>query len=214
MSAVGPGAVAPRFRLPRLGGGTVDLDDVLAAGPTWLFFMKSTCGTCRLGAPFVQRFHERCAGAAGPASAGAGPAAEANAHPQILVVMEDSEADARAFADEFGWTLPVAVESAPWPVSADYGLYAVPSNFVVAPNGRIMRVGVGFYRTEWNNYARHLLADGPVARGLDEGLVVEAGGAGASTGGSAAAGTAPLVSTSQEDDLIAVGDGVPEFKPG
>jgi peroxiredoxin len=200
MSAVGPGAAAPRFRLPRLGGGTVDLDEFLAAGPVWLFFMKSTCGTCRLGAPFVQRFHERCAGSAA----------------RILVVMEDAEADARAFADEFGWTLPVAIERSPWPVSEAYGLYAVPSNFVVATSGRVMRVGVGFYRTEWNDYARDLLANGPVAQGLDEALVAVpgAGPGGALGGGGAASGTAPLTATSQEDDLIAAAAGLPEFKPG
>jgi peroxiredoxin len=200
MSAVGPGAAAPRFRLPRLGGGTVDLDEFLAAGPVWLFFMKSTCGTCRLGAPFVQRFHERCAGS---------PA-------RILVVMEDAEADARAFANEFGWTLPVAIESAPWPVSEAYGLYAVPSNFVVATSGRVMRVGVGFYRTEWNDYARDLLANGPVSQGLDEALVAVpgAGPGGALGGGGAASGIAPLTATSQEDDLIAAAAELPEFKPG
>jgi peroxiredoxin len=212
MSAVGPGAAAPRFRLPRLGGGTVDLDEFLAAGPVWLFFMKSTCGTCRLGAPFLQRFQERC----GAAEAGADAAVAGAAHPQLLVVMEDSEADARAFADEFGWTLPVTIESAPWPVSEAYGLYAVPSNFVVATSGRVMRVGVGFYRTEWNDYARDLLANGPVAQGLDEALVAVpgAGPGGALGGGGAASGTAPLTATSQEDDLIAAAAGLPEFKPG
>ncbi|HEX7878580.1 MAG TPA: TlpA disulfide reductase family protein [Candidatus Eisenbacteria bacterium] len=141
MSHLGPGAVAPEFSLPRLGGGLIQLDELLAVGPTWLFFLKSNCPTCKLTAPYLQRFHEEL---------GDRPGA-------IVAIMEDEPEAAAAFAATYGWTLPVGIEESPWPVSSSYRLFSVPTNFVIGTHGIMTRVGAGFHRTELNETARELL---------------------------------------------------------
>jgi len=142
MSHLGPGAVAPDFSLPRLGGGTVQLEELLAKGPAWLFFLKASCPTCGILAPHIERCHLEMADRPG----------------SIVVIMEDSVEDAGAFAARHGWTMPVAIEESPWPVSSSYKLFTVPTNFVIGTHGLVTRVGAGFIRTELNDTARELLA--------------------------------------------------------
>ncbi|TPW17896.1 MAG: redoxin domain-containing protein [bacterium] len=142
MSHLGPGAVAPDFSLPRLGGGTVQLDEILARGPAWIFFLKSACPTCRIMAPFIERCHREMGDRPG----------------SVVAVLEDSPAEAAAFAALYGWTLPVGIEESPWDVSTSYKLFTVPTNFVIGTHGLVTRVGAGFYRTELNETARELLA--------------------------------------------------------
>ncbi|MDZ4805062.1 MAG: redoxin domain-containing protein [Candidatus Eisenbacteria bacterium] len=142
MSHLGPGAVAPEFSLPRLGGGTIQLDTLLARGPAWVFFLKSTCPTCLIMAPFIERCHREMGERPG----------------SIVAIMEDSAEDAAAFAARYDWTMPVAVEESPWPVSSSYRLFTVPTNFVIGTHGLVTRVGAGFFRTELNETARELLA--------------------------------------------------------
>jgi peroxiredoxin len=142
MSHLGPGAVAPEFSLPRLGGGYIQLDELLAMGPTWLFFLKSSCPTCQLIAPYLQRFHEEL---------GDRPGA-------IVVILEDTAEAAAAFAATYGWTLPVGIEESPYPVSTSYQLFSVPTNFVIGTHGIMTKVGAGFLKSELNETARELLA--------------------------------------------------------
>ena len=142
MSHLGPGAVAPDFDLPRLGGGMLRLDELLAVGSVWLFFLKSSCPTCKLIAPFLQRFHEELGDRPG----------------SIVAVLEDSPETVAEFAATHGWTLPVGIEESPYPVSSSYRLFTVPTNFVIGTHGLMTRVGAGFHRPELNETARELLA--------------------------------------------------------
>jgi len=141
MSHLGPGAVAPEFSLPRLGGGLIQLDELLSVGPTWLFFLKSNCPTCKLIAPYLQRFHEELGDRPG----------------SIVAILEDLPEAAAGFAADYGWTLPVGIEESPYPVSTSYKLFSVPTNFVIGTHGIMTRVGAGFLRSELNETARELL---------------------------------------------------------
>ncbi|HEY1218468.1 MAG TPA: redoxin domain-containing protein [Bryobacteraceae bacterium] len=51
------GARAPEFRLARLEGGEVALDDLLATGPAVLGFFKVSCPVCQRTLPFLERIH-------------------------------------------------------------------------------------------------------------------------------------------------------------
>jgi len=53
-----PGSPAPDFRLPRLDGGTVELQDILAKGPALIAFFKTTCPVCQFTFPFLARIHK------------------------------------------------------------------------------------------------------------------------------------------------------------
>ena len=52
------GARAPEFSLKGTDGRTYALADALARGPLLLAFFKTTCGTCDLAFPYINRFPE------------------------------------------------------------------------------------------------------------------------------------------------------------
>lgn len=142
MTVPGPSSRAPLFELPDLNGQPLRLQSFLERGPVWLLFMKESCPTCALAAPWVERLH----GAVGGRGA------------SVVVVMEDSSEAAARLAVAHGWTMPVAVESPPWPVSAAYDLRAVPTMFLIDADGTIGSSGEGFLRDEWNAVADRLAA--------------------------------------------------------
>lgn len=134
------GAAAPRARLPRLGGGTVELPG--AAPLSLLVFWKSSCPTCRWALPYFEALH---AGTAGTGFS-------------VVGVAEDSEADAAAVAAELGLTLPVAVEPEPWATSAAYDLMTVPTLVLVDGEGRVILTSPGFAKDDVLEIARQAAA--------------------------------------------------------
>lgn len=58
---VGLGLPAPALRVPRLGGGTIDLAE-LRGRPVWIDFMQTTCPPCRDEFPVMNGFAVRYAG--------------------------------------------------------------------------------------------------------------------------------------------------------
>jgi peroxiredoxin len=125
------GARAPDFRLTRLGGGEVWLDELVAEGPALLAFFKITCPVCQLTFPFLERMHK----------AGTLP---------IYGISQNEPEDTREFTVEFGVTFPILLdeEEDGFPTSNDYGISSVPTMFLVERDGTIARVFEGWNRKE------------------------------------------------------------------
>src|ERR1035441_11010900 len=100
-----PGSRAPDFRLPRLDGGAVVLQEIVAKGPAVIAFFKTTCPVCQLTFPFLERIHK----------AGTLP---------VYAISQDDADDTREFNREFGLTLPTLLDTgrSGYPVSEAFGI--------------------------------------------------------------------------------------------
>jgi peroxiredoxin len=118
---------APEFDLPALKGGRQSLRDLLAAGPVLLAFFKTSCPTCQLTFPFLERLH-------------ANSTADA---PQVVAISQDDAAATRNFNLRFGISFPMLLDlpenaaSARYPASNLYRITNVPTLFFIEPDGRI-----------------------------------------------------------------------------
>lgn len=110
------GAAAPDFELPELDGGVVRLREWLGADPVVVAFFKTTCPTCMLAFPFLERIHQRAGGL------------------RVLAVSQDGAEATRRFHDDLEVTLPTVLDAAAtgYAVSDAYGITHVPSLFLVA----------------------------------------------------------------------------------
>jgi peroxiredoxin len=111
--------LAPPFRLPRLDGGEVQLDD-LQGKPVLLVFSDPECGPCNELAPQLERLHRQT--------------------PDLQVVMisrRDPEANRKKVA-EHGLTFPVLLQKQ-WEISKIYGMFATPVGYLIDADGVIVR---------------------------------------------------------------------------
>src|SRR5262245_11602684 len=122
------GFPAPDFTLETLDGSTTSL-----AGPhgkvVIVNLWASWCGPCRAEMPAIQRLYD----------------AQRDQGLTVLAVhgtFQDSEASARAFAQELGLTFPIVLDR-DGEVSRRYQLHALPSTFIVDRKGIIRDVIFG-----------------------------------------------------------------------
>ncbi len=130
---VTPGARAPAFDLPLIGGGYRGLDDLLEPGGGVLVFFKYDCPTSELVVPRL------------------GPLAKALERENrfFLAIAEDPEETARMFRDRHGLKFPIAWQAAPYAASKAYELATVPALFVVDGAGAIAERVEGFVKSEY-----------------------------------------------------------------
>lgn len=107
-------------------------------GETLYAVFKTTCPTCALTWPFLERI--RAAAEGGGLS--------------VLAVSQDDPAEAREFADRLGTRIPTAFDLEPWPGSEALGVETVPTFFRVGPDGTIVETAVGFDRARMEGFAR------------------------------------------------------------
>jgi peroxiredoxin len=133
VSAAGPGDPAPSFDLPLVGGGYRGLPDLIEPGGGALLFFKASCATCRLILPRLR------------------PLAEALEREGrlFLAVGQEDEAGARAFRAEHALPYRVAWETAPYAVSAAYGVTTVPTLLLVDGAGVVAERLEGFVKREY-----------------------------------------------------------------
>ena len=107
---------------------------VTAAGeePTLLAFFKNSCPTCMLTFPFLQRLYARTEGAA----------------LRFWGVSQDSAEETRAFGEKYGIEFPLLSDGPGFPVSNSCGLTSVPTLFLLEGDATILRVSVGFSKSE------------------------------------------------------------------
>ena len=140
-----PGSRAPDFRLARLDGGTVGLQEILANGPSLIAFFKTTCPVCQLTLPFLERIHK----------GGTLP---------VYAISQDDAEDTREFDREFGLTLPTLLdtEGSGYRASNAFGISSVPTAFLIESDGAISRVIEGWSKREIESLGG--LAGAPVFR--------------------------------------------------
>jgi len=143
----------PHLSLPDLEGAEQAFVTAWAERPALFVFGHRDCATTRLALPFVDRIHRRR-----PAGAA------------VIAVLQDEAASARELVRDLDLTLPVLLESDPYPVSTELGLRTVPMLLVVGRDGLIARAAEGFRRDELEAIAREAGMAGPLFTENDAGV--------------------------------------------
>jgi cytochrome c biogenesis protein CcmG/thiol:disulfide interchange protein DsbE len=125
------GAIAPGFNVPLLEGGDFDLTDHVEndGRPVVLNLWASWCIPCRTEMPALSEF--------------------ARANPEVLVLgvaVEDSQAEASAFADEIGVRYPLAMGNAAF--EASYPRLGLPVTYFIGPDGVVTGLHNGLIDAE------------------------------------------------------------------
>jgi peroxiredoxin len=119
-----PGTPAPGFRLPRIEGGELALEEYWGKR-LLLLFSAPDCGPCNALTPTLERLHR--------------------AHPEIevLMVSRGDEATVRAKAAQDGLSFPVVLQRE-WEISRLYAMFATPIAYLIDEKGVIAsEVAVG-----------------------------------------------------------------------
>jgi len=133
MAALAVGAAAPDFTLRTTDGKTLDLREALRRGPIVAAFFKTTCPTCQLALPYVERLHKAYAGK----------------NVTVIGVSQNDKGDTKEFMSEYGLSLPVLLDDrSSYSVSNAYGLTNVPTLFYISRDGEVGKSIVGWSRAE------------------------------------------------------------------
>jgi peroxiredoxin len=145
MFALAPGASAPDFTLPLVGGGKFSLAQALAKGPVILVFFKISCPVCQYSLPYFDRLAR----------------ALENKGVSVIAISQDDEANTARFLRTFGVGLRTARDDEHgYAVSSAYGLTNVPTTFEITSEGKIAASIVGWSKPEVEQiYARYIDRD-------------------------------------------------------
>ena len=131
MSVLEPGTRLPRLPLTDEKGSPFPVP----AGEALYAVFKTTCPTCALTWPFLERLRSK----------GGLP---------IVAVSQDDPASSRAFAEKLATRLDTAFDAEPWPASRALGVETVPTLFRVGRDGAVAETVVGFDRARMEGLAR------------------------------------------------------------
>jgi peroxiredoxin len=133
---------APGFDLEDLSGRRRSSSEILDGKPALLAFFKVSCPTCQYTFPFLERLYR----------------GRTNRDIAIYAISQDDAESTREFHSEFGITMPTLLDKKEegYPASNAYGLSTVPSLFLVAPDGRISLVLMGFDKKGMEDLGRRL----------------------------------------------------------
>lgn len=133
MSALVPGASAPGFKLPLIGGGEFSLQQELAKGPVVLVFFKMSCPVCQYSLPYFDRLAQ----------------ALKDKGVSVVAISQDDEENTLRFMRTYGIGLRTARDNEHgYAVSAAYGLTNVPTVFEVTSDGKVAASIVGWSKAE------------------------------------------------------------------
>ena len=128
------GARAPEFSLNGTDGQTYDLAEALTRGPLLLAFFKTTCGTCDLAFPYINRFPE--------------------AYPtngwSLWAVAQDPPQAAGSYAATHRMAYPVLPDVNGYAVSRAYDPPATPTLFLIDRAGQVVGETSGFDKAQLN----------------------------------------------------------------
>ena len=144
------GALASHFVLVGIDGREYALPGSPSGEPVLLVFFKTTCSTCDLAFPYVNRLRE--------------------AYPegwQLWAVAQDPPDAAARYAERHRITYPVLIDAPAYQVSRLYDPPATPTFFLVGADGRIVFTSHGFAKDDLNEMSRliagHLAMEPQVA---------------------------------------------------
>ncbi|HEX2118999.1 MAG TPA: redoxin domain-containing protein [Acidimicrobiales bacterium] len=142
------GDKAPSFTLPAVGGGE-PVSDPWTEGPTVLSFFKVSCPVCKMVAPMLTKLVEGGV--------------------RVVAVGQDPPAAITRFNETENQRVPALCEPDPFEVSESFGLEAVPSIFLINPDGQIDVAIAGWSRDLWNDMAAKAGMEEPLST-PDDGL--------------------------------------------
>jgi peroxiredoxin len=130
------GQRAPEFRLNRVGGGSVSVQEIAASGPALLAFYKVSCPVCQLTFPYLDKIHSP-------------------GRLTVYGISQNSEADTRDFNQRFGVSFPALLDSEDdgFQASNAYGISSVPTLFLLESDGTISNVTEGWQKAEMQRLA-------------------------------------------------------------
>ena len=126
------GQPALQFELKSIQGGSLSLKEALAQGPVVAAFFKVSCPTCQYTFPFLERLHRIFQDK---------PA-------QVWGISQDNREDTEEFCREYNITFPVLLDETNYTISNDYGLYFVPTLYMIDPDGKVQVASEGFCRAD------------------------------------------------------------------
>jgi peroxiredoxin len=126
------GDKAPSFTLAAVDDGS-PVTDPWTEGPTVLSFFKVSCPVCKMVAPMLTKLAEGGA--------------------RVVAVGQDPPEAIKKFNEAEGQRVPALSEPDPFTVSDAFGLEAVPTIFLIGPDGEIQRAIPGWSRDMWNELA-------------------------------------------------------------
>ena len=128
---VSAGNAAPAFELQDTAGKSVSLQQVLEGGPALLAFFKVSCPVCQLTFPYLQRLSN-------------------GTKLRVIGVSQDEPRDTEEFNRRFGirFTTLLDRRAGGYAASNAYGIAAVPSLFVVEPDGQVSMSVSGFSKRD------------------------------------------------------------------
>jgi len=139
MSQLPAGVITPDFQLKRLDGEVFRLSEEIARGPIVLAFYKSSCPTCQLTFPLLERIHE-----------------ERGSGVRIVAISQDDAVETEEFIRRLGIRFDVVLEDHPYDVSMAYGIEHVPAIFVVGSDRSIQLSDYGFSKATLSTIAEPL----------------------------------------------------------
>lgn len=131
---------APDFTLPGLDQRQYRLREALRQGPVLLAFCKSTCGTCKLAFPYLERLWQTL-----------GPTGWT-----LWAIAQDRPDQAARFVRETGIIFPVLLDTPDYAVSRLYDPEATPTLYLIDTDGRIVQTVGGFSKDAYNALAADL----------------------------------------------------------
>ena len=133
------GALALPFTLLAIDGREYTLPGDLGGRPAVLAFFKTTCATCDVVFPYLNRLRD--------------------AYPDgwlLWAIAQEPPDRARDYAARFRITYPVLIDAPQYTVSKLYDPPATPTLFLIGPNGRIEYTTHGFAKFDVNDLAARL----------------------------------------------------------
>jgi peroxiredoxin len=144
MAILEVGALASHFTLLGLDGREYSLPGSLEGRPALLAFCKTSCGTCDLAFPYLNRLRE--------------------AYPDgwhLWAISQDPPDRSSDYARKHGLSYPVLIDAPEFATSRLYDPPATPTLFLIEPGGRIEYTTHGFSKEDVNKIAEM------IARRLD-----------------------------------------------
>ena len=107
-------------------------------GETLYVVFKTTCPTCALTWPFLERIRRTADGG----------------RLRVVGISQDDPEATHGFEKRLGTRVAAAYDSPPWPASEALGVSTVPTFFRVAPDGTVAETVIGFDRERLEALAR------------------------------------------------------------
>jgi len=133
------GALASHFTLLGTDGREYALPRDLEGRPVVLVFFKTTCSTCDLTFPYLNRLREAYLEGW-----------------QIWAVSQDAPERATPYARDNGIDYPVLIDAPGYHVSRLYDPPATPTLFLIGSDGRVEFSAYGFSKADVNEVARRI----------------------------------------------------------